>query len=169
VRIRASHVLISFLSTFLYVPVAAQVVHRIQDERSVRLASMEEGEAIVEAAWELRRGLGSKPDCSHFVNAIYARVGLDYDYASSSQIFDGIDAFVRVETPQPGDLVVWQGHIGIVVDPDEHSFYSSVLSGFAIEDYQSRYWTSRGQPRFYRYLMDSAHRARLLARHDTWR
>ena len=159
-RISPSHVLVSFLSALLYVPSAAQTVHRISDEGSVRLASWEEGETIVEVAWQLRHGLGTKPDCSHFVNAIYARAGLDYEYASSNEIFDGIDAFERVYRPQPGDLVVWQGHIGIVVDPDEHSFYSSVLSGFAIEDYQSRYWLSRGQPRFYRYLMDGSRQVR---------
>jgi hypothetical protein len=129
------------------------------------LASPDEGEAIVQAAWELRRGLGPKPDCSHFVKAVYARAGFDYEYASSNELFDGIDSFQRVQTPQPGDLVVWQGHIGIVIDPVEHSFYSSVLSGFAIEDYRSTYWLTRGRPRFYRYLVDtSVPRAGLPAR-----
>jgi hypothetical protein len=37
-----------------------------------------------------------------------------------------------------------------------------VLSGFAIENYSSGYWKSRGHPRFYRYLVDSAHRNRML-------
>jgi len=97
------------------------------------------------------------------VNAVYTQAGFDYEYASSGDIFDGIDAFQRVQTPQSGDLIVWQGHIGIIVDPGEHSFYSSVLSGFAIEDYRSDYWTSRGHPRFYRYLVDQMHSARLLA------
>jgi len=69
-----------------------------------------------------------------------------------------------VPRPQPGDLVVWRGHIGIVVDPDEHSFYSSVLSGFAIEDYRSNYWSNRGRPRFYRYLVDEVHSSRIQAR-----
>src|SRR5258708_25298522 len=111
----------TFLEVRLGAPAAAQVFQ--QDER-VRLASREEGEVVVQAAWELRRGLNPKPDCSHFVNAIYAQAGLEYEYATSSDVFDGIDSFRRVQTPQPGDLVVWQGHIGIVVDPEEHSFYS---------------------------------------------
>jgi hypothetical protein len=89
------------------------------------------------------------------VNAVYTRAGFDYEYARSGEIFDGIDSFRRVQKPQPGDLVVWQGHIGIVIDPVEHSFYSSVLAGFAIEDYRSAYWLKRGRPRFYRYLVDS--------------
>src|SRR5215472_13234010 len=54
-----------------------------------RLVSPEEGEAIVQTAWELRRGLLPKPDCSHFVHAIYARAGFAYDYAQAEDLFDG--------------------------------------------------------------------------------
>lgn len=152
--------LASFLAACMCVPAAAQVV---QEDERLRLASREEGEAVVQAAWELRRGLIPKPDCSHFVNAVYAQAGLDYAYAPAGDIFDGIDSFRRVQRPQPGDLVAWRGHTGIVVDPDEHSFYSSVLSGFAIEDYRSNYWAVRGRPRFYRYVIDDVHGARALA------
>jgi hypothetical protein len=134
------------------------------DASRLRPASPEEGEAIVRAVWELRHGLLPKPDCSHFVHAVYAQAGFDYEYAQSAAIFAGIDSFRRVKIPQPGDLVVWHGHVGIVIDPVEHSFYSSVLKGFAIEDYRSNYWTSRGSPRFYRYLVDDAHGTSLLAR-----
>ena len=151
-HIRISGLMVSLLAVCLCVPVAARTV---QEDGRVRLASPDEGEAIVQAAWELRRGLGEKPDCSHFVNDVYARAGFDYAYARSSEIFDGIDSFRRVQKSQPGDLVAWQGHIGIVIDPVEHSFYSSVLSGFAIEDYRSAYWLKRGRPRFYRYLVDN--------------
>src|SRR5215472_13993345 len=119
-----------------------------------RFVSAAEGEAIVQAAWELRRGLNPKPDCSHFVQAVYARAGFFYDYASSREIFAGVSGFRRVRKAQPGDLVVWQGHMGIVIDPREHSFYSSVLSGFAIENYQSNYWSTRGSPRFYRFVVN---------------
>jgi len=160
-HILTSRPMVLLLAMCLVVPLAARTV---QEDGRVRLASSEEGEAIVQAAWELRRGLGPKPDCSHFVRAVYARAGFDYEYATSSELFEGIDAFRRVQKPQPGDLVVWQGHIGIVIDPVEHSFYSSVLSGFAIEDYRSAYWLQRGRPRFYRYLVDPAvPRAGLLA------
>jgi len=123
----------------------------------VRLISPEEGEAIVQTAWELRRGLLPKPDCTHFVHAIYAQAGFAYDYAQAADLFDGIASFRRVKRPQPGDLVVWQGHAGIVVDQWEHSFYSSVPKGFALENYRSKYWAARGAPRFYRYLVDDAH------------
>ena len=121
-----------------------------------RLVSPEEGEAIVQTAWELRRGLLPKPDCSHFVHAIYTHAGFAYDYAQAADLFDGIAAFRRVKKPQPGDLAVWQGHAGIVVDPSQHSFYSSVPKGFALENYRSNYWAAHGAPRFYRYLVDNA-------------
>jgi len=121
---------------------------------------------VVEAAWELRKGLPAKPDCSHFVHAVYQQVGLDYEYAPSPAIFEGIDGFKRVSTPQPGDLIVWPGHVGIIIDPSEHSFYSSVVKGFALEDYKSRYWARRGRPRFYRYLIDETQAAHLRAHAD---
>ena len=128
-----------------------------------RLVSAAEGEAIVQAAWELRHSLHPKPDCSHFAHAAYTQAGFNYEYAQSRAIFAGIMSFQRVQKPQPGDLVVWQGHVGIVVDPLGHTFYSSVLAGFAIEDYRSNYWTNRGRPRFYRYLVNDPQTARLLA------
>jgi hypothetical protein len=152
---------VSLLAACLSTPTAAQA---IPGNSRLRLVSPEEGEAIVQAAWELRRGLLPKPDCSHFVHAIYTQAGFEYTYAPAADIFEGIDSFRRVKKPQPGDLVVWQGHVGIVVEPIEHSFYSSVLSGFAIEDYRSTYWIGRGEPRFYRHLVDDAHAARPLAR-----
>lgn len=186
-RVRTSQILASLFSVFIYLPAAAQHARPPQQQQdaevrqqqaadisgqdgaNARLASREEGEAIVEAAWELRHSLGEKPDCSHFVNAIYEQAGLEYDYARSNDLFEGIDGFRRVYRPQPGDLVVWRGHVGIVVDPDEHSFYSSVVTGFAIESYRSRYWLSRGHPRFYRYLVDESHRARMVAHRETLR
>lgn len=137
---------------------AAQLVRENRPERTV---SREEGEAIVQTAWELRKGLGPKPDCSHFVHEVYLHAGLDYEYANSIAIFAGIGSFRRVQRPQPGDLIVWPGHVGIMIDPSEHSFYSSVVKGFAIEDYSSRYWVRRGHPRFYRYLVDETHSAQL--------
>ncbi len=140
------------------------IPQRVPEDSRLRRAYHQEGEAIVQAAWELRHGLVPKPDCSHFVHAVYAQAGFDYEYAQAAAIFAGIDSFRRVKVPQPGDLVVWQSHVGIVIDPLEHSFYSSVLKGFAIEDYRSDYWTSRGAPRFYRYLVDNARSSSRLAR-----
>jgi hypothetical protein len=56
------------------------------DRPEVRLVSPEVGEAIVQTAWELRRGLLPKPDCSHFVHAIYTHAGFAYDYAQAVEL-----------------------------------------------------------------------------------
>jgi hypothetical protein len=151
-------VVASLLATFMCVPAAAQAA---QEDQPIRPVSRTQGEAVVQAAWELRKGLGEKPDCSHFVHAVYQQAGLEYEYANSHELFEGIAQFRRVQKPQPGDLIVWKGHVGIVIDPDEHSFYSSVLKGYAIEDYRSHYWAHRGHPRFYRYLLDETQSAQL--------
>jgi hypothetical protein len=97
-------------------------------------------------------GSQSKPDCSHLVHQIYTRAGFSYPYSSSSELYSGIKEFRRVTTPQPADLIVWPGHMGIVVSPAQHSFYSSLRSGVGVDYYDSSYWKGRGKPRFYRYV-----------------
>jgi len=154
-----SGLLLSFVLCPIFISAPAQ--SQSADAR-LRLVSSVEGDAIVQAAWDLRRGLTPKPDCSHFVNAVYSHAGYLYQYAESRAVFAGIAGFRRVRTAQPGDLIVWQGHIGIVIDPREHSFYSSVLTGFAIENYRSNYWIRRGNPRFYRFLVNDWQGARLV-------
>ena len=94
-------------------------------------------------------------DCSHLVHAIYERAGFPYAYASSDDLYDGVEGFQRVADPQPGDLVVWHGHAGIVVRPSKHVFFSFLHAGPGIDDYTSRYWRGRGEPRFYRYIKSS--------------
>jgi len=68
----------------------------------------------------------------------------------------GNENFARVKTPQAGDLIVWPGHVGIMVDPLQHSFYSLVSTGFDAQDYQGLYWKSRGKPRFYRFKVEDS-------------
>jgi hypothetical protein len=47
---------------------------------------------------------------------------------------------------------VWRGHVGIVVNPQEHSFFSTTSSRTHIQGYRSAYWRTRGYPRFFRFL-----------------
>jgi hypothetical protein len=119
-----------------------------------RLLTRDEGLAIVDAVSDHRRSLRgkrAKPDCSHLVNDIYDLAGFPYPYAKSADLYRGQASFVRVSAPQPGDLIVWRGHVGLVLDPPQHFFYSSLRSGLDTEDYTSAYWRRRGTPRFYRY------------------
>src|SRR5882762_656455 len=124
------------------------------DPRSsaTRSLNQSEGLAILGAALESRRRGKSGSDCSHLVQAIYERAGFPYSYVNSSELYAGIDQFRRVAIPQPGDLAVWRGHVGIVVNPVQHSFFSLLRSGRGVEAYDSSYWKRRGAPRFFRYV-----------------
>jgi NlpC/P60 family len=116
-----------------------------------RLVTLREGQAIVSAAWERERQTKKRPDCSHLVHEVYSLAGYPYPYADSFELYAGMRGFVPVTRPQPGDLVVWRGHVGIVVDPGERSFYSSVTTGLRTQIYDAPEWRARGTARFYRY------------------
>jgi hypothetical protein len=119
---------------------------------SGRTLSPDDRLSVIAAALDTRSHLHSEPDCSHLVHAIYQRAGFPYAYAPSSEIYAGVGAFERVKVPEPGDLVVWRGHAGIVIKPSQHVFFSFLNSGPGIDDYGAGYWKKRGHPRFYRYL-----------------
>jgi len=132
----------------------AQVRPTQQSSFASRPITLREGESIVNAAWERQRQTASKPDCSHLVHEVYSLAGYPYPYADSFDLYIGTQGFLRVVKPQPGDLIVWRGHVGIVVDPGEHSFYSSVTSGLRTEFYDAPEWRARGPARFYRYAAE---------------
>lgn len=92
-------------------------------------------------------------DCSHFVNSLFEAIGLGYDYQPSSVLYRGTEAFKRIYRPQTGDLIVWPGHVGIVVDPEAKTFVSALRTGVKVATYTSRYWKRRGHPRFLRYSL----------------
>jgi len=90
-------------------------------------------------------------DCSHFTNYVYERVGWGYDYAPSAELYKGNGPFVRVQQAMAGDLIVWRGHVGIVVDPAEHTFVSKLNSGVKVANWDTHYWKRRGLARFFRF------------------
>lgn len=91
-------------------------------------------------------------DCSHLVHYLYQHSGLDYRYANSIALYKGVKSFRRVSRPQSGDLIVWRGHVGIVVDPEEHTFISALRTGVKVSSYSTDYWKSRGVPHFLHYV-----------------
>jgi hypothetical protein len=121
-------------------------------EEPERMLSRREGAALRDFTLARPARLEPKPDCSHLMHQVFTAAGLDYPYANSFDIYRGVPQFRRVKNPQAGDLIVWRGHVGLVVDPEERSFYSSLGSGIKTDQYDNRYWRKRGQPRFYRYL-----------------
>jgi NlpC/P60 family len=147
-----SFVLTAFAALLLCPPPAAASQEGRRE--AYRLLTRDEGLAIVDAISDHHRSLRgkrAKPDCSHLVNDIYDLAGFPYPYAKSADLYRGQPTLVRVSAPQPGDLIVWRDHVGLVLDPRQHSFYSSLRSGLDTEDYTSAYWRRRGTPRFYRY------------------
>lgn len=117
-----------------------------------RTLSADDGLGVISAALDpkVRRYAGH--DCSHLVHAIYERAGFPYAYASSDDLYDGVQGFQRISHPQPGDLIVWHGHVGIVVRPSKHVFFSFMSAGPGIDTYDGPYWAGRGHARFYRYV-----------------
>jgi cell wall-associated NlpC family hydrolase len=120
--------------------------------RANRTLSQDDGLSVIAAALDSRVRRYSGNDCSHLVHAIYERAGFPYAYASSDDLYVGVEAFQRVPRPQPGDLVVWRGHVGIVVRPSRHVFFSFKSNGPGVDDYETPYWLGRGRARFYRYV-----------------
>src|SRR5437879_5670374 len=138
-------------------PAKAQVASVTQGATpNSRLLSVEEGRTIADAARDQDQRTRGARDCSHLVHQAYLNAGFEYPYASSFELYTGDENFERVRHPQPGDLIVWPGHVGIVLEPLAHSFYSLVSTGLEAQNYEGPYWKSRGRPRFYRYKVESA-------------
>ena len=93
---------------------------------TARVLTPDEGLAVLGAALESRAHPDLRSDCSHLVHAIYERAGYRYSYVNSSTLYAGSAEFRRVARPQPGDLVVWPGHVGIAVNPAQRSFFSAL-------------------------------------------
>jgi hypothetical protein len=119
---------------------------------NIRLLTRAQGLTIAHVAMNSRHPLSSRYDCSHFVHGLYQRAGFPYEYAPSSTLYSGVPEFRRVVSPQPGDVAVWPGHAGIVINPAQHSFLSVLHAGPGVDRYDSRYWKHRGRPRFLRYV-----------------
>lgn len=129
---------------------------RKKGKTSERALSADDRLAVIASALDAKTPRYAEHDCSHLVHAIYQRAGFPYAYADSDDLYDGVEGFQRVSQPQSADLVVWHGHAGIVIRPSRHVFFSYLHAGPGTDDYQSTYWSGRGQPRFYRYLKNHA-------------
>ena len=101
---------------------------------AVRLLTVAQGREIAAVALALDEPIRGTQDCSHLVHQIYSGAGYEYSYASSFDLYAGHGNFRRVRHAQAGDLITWPGHVGIVLDPAKHSFYSLVRSGLQTED-----------------------------------
>ncbi|AKT39266.1 NlpC/P60 family protein [Chondromyces crocatus] len=101
---------------------------------------------IAQAAANFETNLGrevlySEMVCNQFVVAVL-RQTVDASFPMiRADDFPHSPKFMKVDLPQPGDLVHWPGHIGIVLDPDKGTFIGSQTStGVAVANYKSGYW-----------------------------
>jgi cell wall-associated NlpC family hydrolase len=86
-------------------------------------------------------------DCSGFVRAVYHQVfpekGLDSRDDLNALMFSTTDLFEDVTAPAKGDIICWNGHVGIVYDPDKKEFIGSQTStGVKVASYGSGYWAT---------------------------
>ena len=134
-----------------------------RDNAPQPLLSPAQGQALADFALLSGPRMDPKPDCSHLVHMLYSQAGLNYSYKDSRVMLRGLPEFVRVKAPQPGDLIVWMGHAGIVLSAEDTTFLSSARSGIIAESWTSDYWTARGRPRFFRYIVGAKADLTLLA------
>ena len=90
---------------------------------------------------------GRNTDCSGFVRAVYDEVfpkeGLGVRDDLNALRFQSIDLFEDTAEPQRGDIVCWDGHVGIVCDPAKGTFIGAQTStGVMVASYTSGYWAS---------------------------
>jgi len=88
---------------------------------------------------------GKKIDCSGFVRAVYNQVYPEEGLLSRNDLnaakFQTLDLFNDVDQPLAGDIVCWDGHVGIVYDPDAGTFIGAQTStGVMVTEYTSGYW-----------------------------
>jgi hypothetical protein len=129
-----------------------------ESSSQLRPITWNEGVQVIETAWRNLSRFDSQIDCSHLVHEIYEQAGLRYRYSTSNELYRGIEEFERVRVPQPADLIVWPGHVGMVVNPQEHSFYSALSTGLKMDSYDAPAWRSRGPAHFFRFVMQPGER-----------
>ena len=82
-------------------------------------------------------------DCSGFVWRVFRDAGVDFDRASTRDLWQTLPEATQEETAQFGTLVFFRGlsHVGIV--RDAHSFYHASASQGIVHSYFDKYWRSR--------------------------
>lgn len=90
---------------------------------------------------------GSKIDCSGFVRAVFDQVFPEQGLGSRTDLnalqFQSETLFVDTTAPSAGDIVCWNGHVGIVYDPAQGTFIGAQTStGVMVAKYTSGYWAT---------------------------
>lgn len=90
---------------------------------------------------------GTRIDCSGFVRAVFDQVFPEQGLLSRSDLsalqFQSESLFVDTPSPSAGDIVCWNGHVGIVYDSAAGTFIGAQTStGVMVAKYTSGYWAT---------------------------
>lgn len=95
---------------------------------------------------------GNKSDCSHYVNDVLEESGYKAPYVTTSQLASGHPDYEEVTSPQPGDIILQGGHMGIYsrTDADGNPWgYQMGNSGCKEGKWGPSGWFNTGQPTRY--------------------
>ena len=117
---------------------------------------------MVAEAWKLYGTPYIEIDCSHLVyralNAARQQLGAAGGFSvhpaiyQSTATMESSGQWVKTEVPEPGDLVLWNGHVGIIIDPAAGKFIGAQTStGVKDESYTTGYWATYPGKRFVRF------------------
>lgn len=103
----------------------------------------------------LAGGAAQSIDCSGFVRNVFDQVFPAKGLASRDDLnalkFQTEDLFVDTDAPVAGDIVCWNGHVGIVYDEQRHTFIGAQTStGVDVASYASGYWATTNPVRKFR-------------------
>jgi cell wall-associated NlpC family hydrolase len=101
-------------------------------------------------------------DCSHFVyqvlNAARLKVATPgpppqvVDYRNVGTMIAS-HLFFSVAVPEPADLIMWDGHVAILLAPAASTFIGAQTStGVAEANYASGYWSEKAGKQFVRFV-----------------
>jgi cell wall-associated NlpC family hydrolase len=89
-------------------------------------------------------------DCSHFVWEVIKAAGHPQaPYVSTSHV-PGSAYYSGVDVPAAGDIILWDGHMGIILDTTTGIFIGAQSGGVDEASYKNGYWAKRSH-KFYRY------------------
>ena len=73
-------------------------------------------------------------DCSGFTQSVYSNFGIDIARDSSSQINSGTNIGTNIEEAMPGDLLCFNGHVGIYIGDGQMVHAANAKRGIVIND-----------------------------------
>ena len=84
-------------------------------------------------------------DGSHLIHQIFSRTVKQTQPYMSTATLEMTSFFMDTDQPKKGDLVLWDGHVGIVTDAARGEFIGAQSQGVAVASYLTGYWAGQFQ------------------------